>query len=309
MLNKNSKIMITGANGFIGINLTKKFVDLGFSPLVLVRSKTIHNEILKLKNKVSIYIVDLSNAQKIKKIINSFKPDILIHLASTNINDVTLTDKDHINININILLNLLDPLKGSKTRIIYSGSVAKYEQKKLITENTPIIPPNSYGLSKFMVSELAKKISNLYNVELIELVLFSPFGPYKREQRFIPYIVSKLIQKDELVIQNFYEKRDYVYISDVVNAFILACRKKIKQSISINICSGKSINNLKIVKTILSQMGLKKKLTNLNKKSEINYNSKNVLAKKILNWEPKVSFKDGIEMYIDFLLKKDKFYG
>ena len=56
-------------------------------------------------------------------------------------------------------------------------------------------------------------------------------------------------------------------------------------------------------------MGLKKKLTNLNKKSEINYNSKNVLAKKILNWEPKVSFKDGIEMYIDFLLKKDKFYG
>ena len=56
-------------------------------------------------------------------------------------------------------------------------------------------------------------------------------------------------------------------------------------------------------------MGLKKKLTNLNKKSEINYNSKNVLAKKILNWEPKVSFKDGIEMYIDFLLKKSKFYG
>ena len=44
-------------------------------------------------------------------------------------NDKTLTDKDHINININILLNLLDPLKGSKTRIIYSGSVAKYEQK------------------------------------------------------------------------------------------------------------------------------------------------------------------------------------
>ena len=301
--------MITGANGFIGINLTKKFVELGFSPLVLVRGKTIHNEILKLKNKVSIYVVDLSHAQKIKKIINSFKPDILIHLASTNINDVTLTDKDHINININILLNLLDPLKGSKTRIIYSGSVAKYEQKKLITENTQIIPPNSYGLSKFMVSELAKKISNLYNLELIELVLFSPFGPYEREQRFIPYIVSKLIQKDELVIQNFYEKRDYVYISDVVNAFILACRKKIKQSISINICSGKSINNLKIVKTILSQMDLKKKLTNLNKKSEINYNSKNVLAKKILNWEPKVSFKDGIEMYIDFLLKKDKFYG
>ena len=59
--------MITGANGFIGINLTKKFVELGFSPLVLVRSKTIHNEILKLKNKVSIYVVDLSNAQKNKK--------------------------------------------------------------------------------------------------------------------------------------------------------------------------------------------------------------------------------------------------
>ena len=68
--------------------------------------------------------------KKIKKIVNSFKPDILIHLASTNMNDITLTDKDHINININILLNLLDPLKGSKTRIIYSGSVAKYEQKK-----------------------------------------------------------------------------------------------------------------------------------------------------------------------------------
>ena len=55
-------------------------------------------------------------------------------------NDKTLTDKDHNNININILLNLLDPLKGSKTRIIYSGSVAKYEQKKIITENTQIIP-------------------------------------------------------------------------------------------------------------------------------------------------------------------------
>ena len=41
--------MITGANGFIGINLTKKFVELGFSPLVLVRGKTIHNEILKIK--------------------------------------------------------------------------------------------------------------------------------------------------------------------------------------------------------------------------------------------------------------------
>ena len=45
-------------------------------------------------------------------------------------NDKTLTDKDHINININILLNLLDPLKGSKARIIDYGSVAKYEPKK-----------------------------------------------------------------------------------------------------------------------------------------------------------------------------------
>ena len=63
-------------------------------------------------------------------------------------NDKTLT-MNHINININVLLN--SPLKGSKTRIIYSGSVAKYEQK-IITENTQIIPPNSYGLSKFLVS-------------------------------------------------------------------------------------------------------------------------------------------------------------
>ena len=103
------------------------------------------------------------------------------------------------------------------------------------------------------------------------------------------------------------KKRDYVYISDVVNAFILACRKKIKQSISINICSGKSINNLKIVKTILSQMGLKKKLTNLNKKVKLIIIQKMFWQKKILNWEPKVSFKDGIEMCIDFLLKKTSF--
>ena len=62
-VNKNSKIMITGANGYRN-KFNKKFVELGFSPLVLVRSKTIHNEILKLKNKVSIYVVDLSRKYK-----------------------------------------------------------------------------------------------------------------------------------------------------------------------------------------------------------------------------------------------------
>ena len=191
MLNKKSKIIITGASGFIGINLTKKLVELGLSPLIILRKKPIHQEILKLKKKILIQILDLSNSQKIKKVINNFKPDILIHLASTNINNLKLADKDHININLNMLLNLLDALKGSKTKIIYSGSVAKYEQNKRITEKAKMFPPNFYGLSKFLIPEVAKKISYLYNLEFIELVLFSPYGPYEEEQRLIPYIIKK----------------------------------------------------------------------------------------------------------------------
>lgn len=308
MLNKNSKIMITGANGFVGINLTKKFIELGFSPLIVVKNKIIHNEILKLKKKVSIHILDLSNNQKIKKIIDSFKPDILIHLASTNINDSNLTERDHININLIILLNLLDALKGSKTRVIFSGSVAKYEQNKLVTEKARTFPPNFYGLSKFLVPEIANKIAHLYKLEFIELVLFSPYGPFEKKQRLIPYILRQALYEDEIIIKSFTEKRDYVYISDVVNAFILACKKRLKHSISVNICSGNSINNLNVVRMILSQIGVKKKIKNLNLKSDITYHSKNVLAKKYLKWEPIISFQKGIEIYVDFLMKKEKLY-
>ena len=244
------KILITGAGGMIGPHLIKKLIDNGYLPVVIFRSECSKKRLNILKKKIIQHKLDLRNKKKLKEIISLHKPDVVFHLASSYMNSNRLGEIDHYIINVNIFLNLLHALNGLNSRIIYTGTVAQYKQNCRIRESTISDPPNNYGVSKQIASLLGSQLCKTYGYEFVDLRLFSPYGMKEKSSRLIPSVIKSLLKDKFIEINNGKEKRDYTYIDDVVEAMFKCITNKKVVGKTINICSGKSVEIIKIVELI-----------------------------------------------------------
>jgi UDP-glucose 4-epimerase len=294
--------MITGANGFIARNLTKGLSEKykGHNIYCIVRNKKISIE-NKYKN---LYFInhDLLNGELPEGLPGRI--DIIFHLAA--ISKTFLKDSEarkqfieNVTITSNII-NIADKLSSRK--IIFSSSVYVYSgtDSKPFSENM-ILSPNEYlGTSKLASELLLKSYSISSAVDVYSLRLFTVYGPGSRKNQFIPEAIRKI--KDPKITASFGNPnvtRDFVYVSDVVKAFLLTLDSNEKGFTPINIASGETMTISETVKIIKKVAGVKKSIkfeeTNTLKKQGDSDHSANIdLSEEILGWKPETSFKKGI---------------
>ena len=107
MTNKNKNVFITGANGFIGANLTRFLVNKNYHVSVLVRNKSNLWRLKDIIKNIKIHKADITNKEKLKKIIKKVNPNYIIHLASYGNSSNENNLKKILDVNILGLINLL----------------------------------------------------------------------------------------------------------------------------------------------------------------------------------------------------------
>ncbi len=206
-----SKVVITGATGFIGQNLSKLLPHSGSEFFLLSRNKDLR---FSAEN-IHIVKCDVLDSAQVKNVMKEIKPSHLLHLAwGMSPSDYNLPGNfEWLKASINLLENF--QINGGR-RVIIAGSCFEYawDQALCIENVTAPNYSNLYGASKNILKDYATTYFKHHNVELAWVRPFFLFGPYENTKRLLPNIIVSLLKGEKATIMNGEIFRDYMYVQD-----------------------------------------------------------------------------------------------
>lgn len=230
---------------------------------------------------------DLNNLNQIKKKIEIFNPEILIHLAWEGIpNFSQKISKKNFSNSMKLIKFLIKNTDLKK--IIISGSC--FEKKKSEKSNTFFSKYKNNLLIK------VKKLSKINKISLFWLRLFYVYGEKQKSSSLLPSIFQSLKKGNKIKLNKPFHRNDFIHLDDVIDAIIKSIKLKKYVISDLDIGSGKTT----LIKDLVKKVGsnLKKKITIVGKDKE--KNSENVAnikkTYKTLKWKPKISISLGIKM-------------
>lgn len=295
------KIVITGGAGFIGSHLVKKLLDKKYQIIVVDNFSTgRQSNIKEFKNKIKIVKADISRKGSWTKYFKNVKA--VFHLAAlADIVPSIQNPEKYFESNVLGTKNILNTCILNKIpKIIYSASSSCYgiPTKYPTTENEKIDPRYPYALTKRIGEEMILHYSRIYNIRALSLRLFNVYGTKSRTSgtygaMFGVFLKQKIECKPLTVVGNGEQKRDFTYVSDIVDVFYKCLFYNGKINI-FNVGTGKPVSVNKIVKILKC-----KKIKIPKRPGEPDITHANInLVKKELNWRPKISIEKGVSLIL-----------
>lgn len=295
-------ILITGGTGFIGANLIKKLFSLNYSINLILKKSSDVWRIKDILNKVKIYYVDLLNKKKLTEIISKINPNFIIHLATYSNYGKQTDVEEMIDINVIGTLNLLLASKNVDYEIfINTGSSSEYGIKdKPMNEKDCLEPISFYAATKASATFLCQTFAKEHKKPIVTLRPFSVYGPYEEKTRLIPTAIKAIIENNPIKITHGNQRRDFIYVQDIVDIYIktLSSGKKLSGQI-LNMGTGIEYTNDEVVKTLFKITNKKVKIEKGAYPSRL-WDTPHWVAdisktNKILNWKPKFTLEDGLK--------------
>ena len=303
------KILITGAAGFIGQNLVRKLIRSGHHILGLTRQTSL--EIAEGEQFRQLHISDSTGLQKYADEIRQC--ETVIHLASKTTPAASFGQplKD-INENLVPTLDLLNILNKSRVkRFIFAssgGTVYGIPKSTPIDENHTTIPTTPYGVEKIAAENLIRLWASNNDVEYLLLRISNPYGPYqhgRNNQGVIGSWLRAILHSQPIDIYGDGEVvRDYLYIDDLVSAFIIAVEQTDFPSGIYNLGSSQGSSLNEIATSLMGIDGVELTINRLpRRKFDVPLNILN--SSKFRNqtgWTPEHSLDQGLKKALDWLI-------
>mgnify|MGYP001214054120 CR=1 FL=1 len=302
MQNKRT-VIITGAAGFIGSHMTELMLKKNFNVIGIDDLSTGSEENLKkVRGNKNFYfkkkdILDLKNSEFLNK-----KVFYIFHFAGKG--DVVPSIEnpfDYVNTNVLATTRICEIGKSLKIKkLVYAASSSCYGvNNKKLSENASISLEHPYALSKFYGEQIALNWCKIYNLPVNSIRIFNAYGPRVRTSSnygavFGVFFKQKLENKPFTIVGNGNQKRDYVYVKDVCEAFYLAAQTKIIGEI-FNLGTGKPqrINYLAKILDCKNKVYIPKRPGEPN----ITWANINKISK-LLKWQPKTKFEKGVAIML-----------
>ena len=323
-------ILITGSAGFIGMAVSRVFLEKGYKIIGLdnlnsyydLKLKKDRNKELRKYKNYKFFKLDLSkDIKKIDSIIKKYKIKTILHFAAqANVRYSLKNPKVYIKSNIEGFYNILEASRKNKIKcLIYASSSSvygnNYKIKKSFSEklNTDF-PKNLYAATKKSNEILAYSYSDLFNFNCVGLRFFTVYGPWGRPDMAPFLFVNSLLNKRKIKIFNKGNMhRDFTYIDDVAKSVFKLTLKinksKNKQCEIYNVGRGKSIKLLRFIKTLEDILSLKaiKSYLPLQKGDMIITKSNINKLNKYIKFKPTINLYEGLKIFTDWYLKYYKY--
>ena len=311
-INKNCEgktIFVTGGAGFLGSEVVKQISASGGTAIVYDNFSSGKKKFIENYPRVKILKGNIKNRSTIHKALG--KSEYIINLAALPfIPDSFHYPQEFFDVNTNGTLNLiLETINQKKIKNfvhISTSEVYGSAKKSPMDENHPILPQSTYAVSKLAGEKVVFTMHKEHDFPAVMIRPFNTFGPNITQPYIIPEIVMQVLGKNNIVkLGNINSERDFTFVSDTANGIISALFSEKAIGETINLGSGKSYKIKKIVELVSSILNTKVEISV--KKDRLRPFDVNKLvcnnrkAKKILGWEPTISFNEGLEHTINWI--------
>lgn len=310
------KVLVTGADGFIGSHLTESLLEKGYE----VKAFTMYNSfntwgwldtLPKEKlNQIEIFSGDVRDPNGVREAMKDV--DGVFHLAALIAIPFSYHSPDsYVDTNIKGTLNVLQAARQLGTeRIMITSTSEVYgtAQYVPIDEKHPFQGQSPYSATKIGADRLAESFYRSFNLPVSIVRPFNTYGPRQSARAVIPTIISQLLSgKEEIKLGSLTPTRDFNYVKDTAAGFIAIAESDKTIGEEINIATQQEISIGDLAKEIIAQINPKAKIVCDEQrlrpeKSEVNrLLGANAKIKELTDWRPQYTFSQGIEQTIQWM--------
>lgn len=302
-------ILITGTTGFLGTHFSKHYINQGYK-VIGTGSKSEKDVAF---NGVLEYRQLLLPDDELYDLIKKHNPDICIHCAgSSSVGFSVQNPQKDFDMNVPVTFHLLEGLRkfAPNCKILYPSSAAVYGNPKYlpIDEKHPLNPISPYGFHKMFCEKICYEYSNLYDLNVNIIRIFSAYGPGLQKQ-VLWDIYNKVKNEEQLTLSGTgQETRDFVYIEDILSASDIILNSSKSTYNVLNLASGKETTIQELAELMVCELGLDIEIKfngTVREGDPVKWKA-DISKLNILGFETKFNIKDGIRKYcqaIDKCLK------
>lgn len=300
---KGKRVLITGADGFIGSHLARHLMAENAEIHALMIKDFNIIRIQDVVKQLNIWHADLRDYESIRHCLKNSKPQIVFHLASlTNVNrDKTLIDAMY-EVNLRGTANLIKAIIEEDIDIkmfINTGSCEEYGDSPVpFHEELKERPVSPYSASKVAATYFCKMVYKTMGVPTVTVRPFLTYGPHQDKHMFIPSVIHHCLIGKNLSMTKGEQTREFNYVDDIAEGFlrVAACPEAIGEII--NIGNGTEYVIKEIAQKIVSMMGDPIKLAvgalPYRPGEAKRFFCSNEKAKRLLGWAPKIGLDEGL---------------
>ncbi len=324
------RYLITGGAGFIGSAMVRKLVRdpnnriLNVDKLTYASNLSSLNPVNGLDN-YKFYQIDICNFNEIKKIIEDFKPEIIINFAAeSHVDRSIFSAQEFIDSNIFGTYNLLELCRFSnkKKEIIFhqistDEVYGDIENNPSSTENDPYKPSSPYSATKASADHLVRAWSRTYKIPIFITNCSNNYGPFQNKEKLIPKVITNILNNIDIPLYGSGEQiRDWIYVDDHIEG-ILQVHRKGTFGETYNIGGDNEIRNIDLIIKIIElinkiKKGSDKDLKNMKKlivhvEDRLGHDKRysiNCEKIKSIGWKTKGIFENNLEKTIQWYLNE-----
>ena len=312
------KILVTGADGFIGSHVVETLVKSGHE----VRAFVLYNSFnswgwlddsdKSVRESIDVFAGDIRDPHGVDNAVSG--QEVILNLAALIAIPYSYHSPDtYIDTNIKGTLNILQAARRHEvSRVIQTSTSEVYGTAQYIPidEKHPLHPQSPYAASKVGADQLALSFHVSFKTPVGVLRPFNTYGPRQSARAVIPTIISQLATGREVKLGSLSPTRDFSFVQDTANGFLAAAMSDAIVGQTVNLGSGFEISIQETAETIAKLMNVELKLANDEQRvrpesSEVERLHASIQkAKEVLGWQPQLKglegFKAGLKQTIDW---------
>ncbi len=254
------RVLVTGATGFIGSHLSRRLVDAGAQVHALTStvSSVYPVRLLEIRDRITLYGGNLNDCGAMASVVEQAEPEIVFHLgAYTHVGKSWDRVDECIQTNIHGTVNLLQALaRTDYARFVYTSTSEVYGDVEVpFREDAVVRPLSPYSVSKYAGEHFCRMLERGRSWPIVVVRPFNAYGPAQSPDRVIPEIIVKALNGERLAMTDGLQTREFNFVGDLVEGFLLAGTVEGIEGEVFNIGGGEEVSMRNLAETVLALMG------------------------------------------------------
>jgi NAD dependent epimerase/dehydratase len=314
-----TRVVVTGAGGFIGSHLVQRLLDLGADVTAFIRYNS-QNDVGFLAaigdRPIRIVRGDVTDVEALRRAFVG--SDVAFHLAALVGVPYSFIHANQVfQVNTMGTVNVLTAARdNSLSKVVITSTSEVYGSARYvpIDEAHPKQPQSPYAASKIAADAIALSFYHAYGLPVAIVRPFNTFGPRQSDRAIIPTVIAQALSKDEIRIGNPHPTRDFTFVTDTAEGFIKAAESDKAIGQEINLGSGAEISVAALAEAIAAMVGrqvpvrVDEKRVRSSQAEVTRLLANNSRARELIGWQPVVGLEEGLRRTIEWVRENSAAY-